>query len=128
LCGAIRYRISGALGALVFCHCAQCRKAQGVGFAANIPVPLAEFQLECGDELLAGFRSSATKTRYFCSRCSSPLYSHVDAASAVRIRAGTLDEGAPAKALGNIFVASKAPWIDIPDALPQHDRLEPERS
>tara|TARA_R110002073_G_scaffold8376_3_gene46349 strand:+ start:3686 stop:4093 length:408 start_codon:yes stop_codon:yes gene_type:complete len=127
LCGRVRYRIDGEPGPLVYCHCAQCRKAQGVAFAANTPIPVAAFHLLCGADSLAGYRASAEKTRYFCRACGSPMYSHIEGAELLRLRAGTLDPGAKLVAVAHIFATSKAGWHDITDPLPQYPGREPGR-
>ncbi len=127
LCGAIRYRITGRLGALVYCHCEQCRRAQGVGFAANLPVAIAHFRIDRGREFLAGYRSSPKKTRFFCVCCGSAIYSYLDAAESVRIRAGTLDAGDDIVPTAHIYSGSKAPWLTITDRLKRYPKREPER-
>jgi hypothetical protein len=128
LCGRVRYRITAALGALVYCHCAQCRKAQGVAFGANAPIPLSQFELVSGNEILAAFRGSSDKTRYFCANCGSAMYSYVDGAATVRIRVGTLDPGIDVVPSAHIFTASKAPWVTIQDELDQYVEREPGRA
>jgi len=128
LCGGVRYRIDDVAGPLVYCHCTQCRKAQGVGFAANVPVAEADFAVTEGSDLVAAYRSSATKLRCFCSRCGSPLFSQVDGKPVVRVRAGSLDARARVKPGAHIFTASKAPWQEITDELPRYDEREPGRA
>ena len=127
LCGAIRYRITGPLGALVYCHCAQCRKAQGVGFAANLPLALGDFEIDRGNKILTAYRSSPNKTRFFCPNCGSAIYSYLDGATTVRIRAGTLDKGADIVPSAHIYWGSRAPWLTIADGLTQHIKREPNR-
>ncbi len=127
LCGKIRYRIAAPLGPLVYCHCSECRKAQGVGYAANTPVALSSFEILSGGELLTAFRASHNKSRYFCSNCSAAIYSHLDGADTVRIRAGTLDTDTNVVPTAHIFTGSKASWVTIHDGLEQHLELEPGR-
>jgi hypothetical protein len=38
LCRAIRFQVEGDLPPLQVCHCADCRRAQGSAFAANLPL------------------------------------------------------------------------------------------
>ena len=38
LCGRVRYRVTGKLGPVGLCPCADCRKANGSAFASNAPV------------------------------------------------------------------------------------------
>lgn len=127
LCGAVRYRIDGALGAIVCCHCSMCRKAQGSAFAANAPVPASAFRIVQGEEALRAFRSSPGKERVFCGTCGSPIYSRRDGAADVRVRIGTLDTPITARPSAHIHVASKADWWEIADDLPRHAALEPGR-
>ena len=127
LCGAVRYRIDGELGAIVCCHCSMCRKAQGSAFAANAPVPAAAFRIVRGDGALRAYRSSPGKERVFCGTCGSPIYSRREGAADVRVRIGTLDTPIAARPSAHIHVASKADWWEIADALPRHPALEPDR-
>lgn len=121
LCGGVRYRIDRQPPVIQLCHCSQCRKAQGSAFAANLPVPAADFHLESGDALLQAWSSSPGKQRVFCGRCGSPLYSvNERVPGVVRVRAGTVDDGLAARPALHFHVASKASWWTIDDDLPQH--------
>ena len=127
LCGAVRYRINGAVREVWLCHCSQCRKAQGSAFAASVPTPREQFVLTLGAETLRAYRASPHKRRWFCGECGSPIYSEVDASPVLRLRAGSLDEPVTLTPAGHIFVADKAPWDCIQDDLPQHAGREPGR-
>jgi hypothetical protein len=129
LCGAVRYEIAaGALGRIVLCHCGQCRKAQGSAFAAVAPVRTADFRLLAGIGALRGYESSPGKWRSFCAHCGSPIHSRRDGLPEwVRVRVGTLDEPMAGRPVAHIHVASKAPWWEICDELPQHPEIEPGR-
>ena len=128
LCGMIRYEIRGEPGPIVLCHCAQCRKAQGSAFAANVPVRTTDFAIVAGSGSLAAYESSPGKKRHFCRDCGSPIISTRDSApDFVRVRVGTLDSSVYARPYAHIFAASKAEWYEIHDGLPQHPGLEPER-
>ena len=128
LCGAIRFEIDGELGPIVFCHCAQCRKAQGSAFAANAPVHAGDFRVVAGREALAAYESSPGKRRHFCRICGSPIMSTRDSLpEVVRVRIGTLDSRIDARPSAHIFAASKAEWYEPGDALPRHPRFEPAR-
>ena len=125
LCGAVRFSIDPAPHAVYFCHCGQCRKAQGSAFAASVPVPRAAFTLLAGGEQLRSYRATPHKARWFCSHCGSPLYSEVDGADVLRVRAGALDDARTLTAVAHIFVADRAPWYRIDDELPQYPGREP---
>jgi len=126
LCGGVRYEVEGPLAPVQLCHCAQCRKAQGSAFGANLPVASAAFRLIHGGDLLREYRASATKRRVFCGTCGSPVFSQRDDAPEVlRLRAGGLDDGADLTIGLHIQTASKAPWWPIADDLPQHPHAGP---
>jgi hypothetical protein len=128
LCGGVRYVINGELGPIVYCHCSMCRKAQGTAFAANAPVVAADWRIETGAELLSSYDTPDGKTRVFCSRCGSPLYSRKASLPGVlRLRIGTLDSEISERPSAHIFVGSKAAWDEICDGLPRYERFEPGR-
>lgn len=121
LCGAVRFEIVGDLAPIQICHCEDCRKAQGSAFAANMPVAVERLRLISGQDLLRAYESSPGKARVFCSTCGSPLFSRLAARpDVVRIRAGTLDPGAPTSVGFHFFTDSKADWWTIDDDLPRH--------
>lgn len=127
LCGAIRLRLEPAPTEVWFCHCGQCRKAQGTAFAASVPVPRAHFTLEAGQDKLRAYRASPAKARWFCADCGSPIYSEVDGADVLRIRAGVLDPEVVLSPRAHIHVAARANWYAIRDELAQHPAQEPGR-
>jgi hypothetical protein len=121
LCGAVRYKIAGALGPIVFCHCSKCRKASGSAFNAVSPVARRDFHLLSGDDAIASYESSPGVRLAFCRHCGSSLFSERDSMPDVlRLRLGTLDTPVGAKPSAHIFVASKADWDEILDDAPQY--------
>ncbi|WP_293905844.1 GFA family protein [Phenylobacterium sp.] len=127
LCGAVRYEIEGPFAPIQFCHCAQCRKAQGSAFGANVPVASADFRLVQGAESLREYRASPGKRRVFCGTCGSPLFSQRDDTPAsLRLRAGTLDDGAELMPGVHLQAASKAPWWTIDNDLPRYPGVAPD--
>jgi len=120
LCGTVQFRITGPLGPVVYCHCSQCRRANGSAFAANANVARSDFALLSGAEGITEYESSPNQFRAFCGRCGSPMYSRTIGDPAhVRIRLGTLDQDPGSRAVLHIWVSAKAPWYDITDTLPQ---------
>lgn len=128
LCGSVRFRITGRIGAVGYCHCSQCRRASGTAFAANADVRRADITFESGLDGVTEYKSSPGKFRAFCSRCGSPLYSRVVSDSGrLRVRLGTLDQDPGRRALAHVWVGSKAPWFEITDQLPQFAEGPPAR-
>ncbi len=121
MCGGVRIEISGKLGAVVYCHCSRCRKAQGTAFGANADVRTKYWTYLSGEELIREHESSPGIFRAFCSRCGSAVYSRRPdfAPDVLRIRLGILNEDPERRSLAHFFVGSKAPWYEITDDLPQ---------
>jgi hypothetical protein len=118
LCAGVRYEITGKIGPVVFCHCSQCRKANGSAFAANAPVRTRYFRITSGQELIAEYESTPGKFRAFCRVCGSPIYSRrPEVPDIVRIRLGSLDADPGRRPLAHIWVSSKAPWYEITDGI-----------
>lgn len=128
LCGQIRFEINGTIRSIVYCHCSQCRKAQGSAFATNGIAMTTDFKLSSGKDQLTGYESSPGQTKYFCRVCGSPIFSHSTAhPDQVRIRLGTLDSSITERPMAHIFATSKADWEDICGDLPQYVDYEPGR-
>jgi hypothetical protein len=120
LCGRIQYEISAPPRFMYRCYCGKCRAASGAPFAANVIVDADRFRITAGSESLAAYESSPNKFRHFCSGCGSPIYSQGEATKqVVSVRCGTLRQDPGVRLAYHAFVASKAPWIEIDDDLPQ---------
>jgi hypothetical protein len=116
LCRGIRFEITGELGLIAQCHCADCRKAQGSAFAVNTGVAREDFRFTAGEDLLRCYESTPGKHRCFCSKCGSPVYSRRDdAPDIVRPRLGLLDGAIGARPAVHGWTSDKAPWERLPD-------------
>ncbi len=124
LCGKVAYAIAGPITGINFCHCRQCRKASGTAFATNAGVARENFSVLRGQSHLTGYESSPGKRRVFCASCGSPLYSERHGGKTVYVRLGTLDDELRAIPDVHIHVASKAPWYEINDDIPQLEEEE----
>lgn len=128
LCGKVTFEILGAIGNIIFCHCSQCRKAQGSAFGANGFVKREDFNFIGGEDNLSSYESSSGKHRCFCRTCGSPILSRRDdVPEMIRIRLGTVEADIDEKPVGHIFAASKANWYEITDDLPRYEEYEPGR-
>jgi len=119
LCGAVRYRATGAPRYLCYCHCESCRRAAG---AAS--VPWATFARD-GFEFTAAapvqYRSSTHVLRGFCGTCGSSLTYRNEARPAeVDVILTSLDQPALLAPAAHVWVSDKLPWVHIGDQLPQH--------
>jgi hypothetical protein len=120
LCGEVRFEVRGSVSSMASCHCSRCRKAYGAAFGTVAVVQRKDFAYTAGEALIVSFQSSARVNRPFCQRCGSRLPIREEWDPLVGIPAGLLDDDPGTKPSSHIFVASKAPWWDITDSLPQH--------
>lgn len=120
LCGQVAYEFDGAVTRIGLCHCRMCRKASGTAYAANAPVPRADFRITAGRDLLRAYASSPGKRRWFCSNCGAPIYSEsASYPDLVRIRLGSLDQPAGRTPDYHYLLSAKADWDPTDDALPR---------
>ena len=124
LCGGIRYEVTGPLGLVVHCHCSMCRKATGAAFRSRAAVPASAFRWLAGEALVSKYESSPGETRTFCRVCGATLPTFFrDHPEQIGLPLGTLDDDPGVRPSAHVFVASKAPWFEIEDALPQFAEL-----
>jgi hypothetical protein len=121
LCGEIRWQAKGGFALASHCHCSRCRKTHGTAYASYAATPGRDFSCSGAP---ARFESSTGFFRCFCPRCGSVTPG--DAAGDVRfVPLGSLDGDPGARPRAHIFVASKASWFALSDALPRFDAYPP---
>jgi len=130
LCAGVRFRVRGRLTPIQYCHCTRCRKVTGGAFMAALATRSSNFAWTCGEDLVrtytAPVRESPPAYRtMFCGRCGSTLPLFDPERPFVVIPAGTLDGDPGVRPFRHIFVAIKAPWHEITDALPRFDHHAP---
>jgi hypothetical protein len=71
-CGAVRFRTTGTLRGIVYCHCSQCRKQSGHFFAAT-SAEASRLEID-GEDAITWYAGSPQALRGFCRiaapRCS----------------------------------------------------------
>lgn len=126
LCEAISYEITGKLGPVVNCHCSKCRRWHGAAFRTRAAVPVKNFKWLHGEEHLSYYESSEKVVKTFCSICGSTLVSfRKDYPEFLGLPLGGLEQDPGVRPTANIYVASKAPWYEITDGLPQYAEWPP---
>jgi hypothetical protein len=119
LCGDVVWEIEGPFELMSHCHCSRCRKTHGVAFTTYAAVPESGLRL-AGQESITRWESSPGFDRSFCRRCGSVVPSDpID--GRFYVPAANLDDDPGLRPLAHIFVASKAPWWEIRDGLPQFE-------
>jgi hypothetical protein len=98
-----------------------CRKLQGSAFRSRATVQSADFKFLRGAECITYYESSKGTHRGFCRICGSPIHSKFDNDPSVfGLPLGPLDDEPGVRPRMHVHVASKAPWFEITDDLPQH--------
>jgi hypothetical protein len=117
LCGAVRYRVSGALRPVVACHCSQCRRVTG-HFLAATATRLNNFHL-LNAAGLKWYESSSQARRGFCSVCGATLFWQPNGGDYISIAAGSLDDSTGLAMACHIHVADKGAYYEIEPGVPQ---------
>ncbi len=124
LCGGVQFELA-QVPLIVLCHCSICRRANGAAFDSGAAVPVADFKLRTGDDLIQTYESSPETRRAFCRVCGSRAPSKSRDGKIYFVPAGLLNDDPGVKPALHIFVGSKAPWWDITDDLPQFEEWVP---
>jgi len=101
-----------------------CRKSHGAAFGTYARATGGVHWLS-GRADVEAYESSPGFQRPFCSRCGSVVAGEPQADGSAFLPVGCLDEDPGARPLAHIFVASRAPWHEITDALPRFDAYPP---
>ncbi|MEJ6781493.1 GFA family protein [Aminobacter sp. Piv2-1] len=116
-CGAVRFRIQGAMGEPSICHCRMCQKQFGSFFGAFVGVP--KDNVEWIREEPAYFQSSVNVARGFCQRCGTPMaYKHPEG---LEISIGSFDDRSDLAPRLQINHVARLPWIEKIFETPVHD-------
>jgi hypothetical protein len=118
-CGAVRFRVEGALGDASVCHCRMCQKAAG-----NFYLPLVsvgEAKLEWTRGAPKRFQSSNFAKRGFCADCGTPLT--YEAPDGVALAIATFDDPEDVAPTIQWGTEAKLPYVDGISALPGEDTM-----
>ena len=135
LCGGVTFEITGPLLSPMNCHCSQCRKQHGAAFRSRVRVAQSDLRWLSGEHLIKYWESPRGYQRGFCSECGSPIVNRAgpnwkapatfpDGPPQLGIPLAILDNP-PIRPALHCFVASKAPWFEITDDLPQYPEYPP---
>jgi hypothetical protein len=121
-CGAIRYECDADPIIMMNCHCRDCQKASGSGYAAIVMVPKAAIQIR-GEQRyhkVIGQSGKATE-RGFCPNCGSPLtVTSARRPDALGLQAGSLDDPSTYQPILDVFTSSSQPWDKMDPKLQKH--------
>lgn len=127
LCGALRYRLDGALIDTGYCHCRLCQRASGAPVVAWCTIETGGFAWTLGNPRV--YRSSDLYQRESCAVCGTQLVFRrsVDPRY-VDITIASLDAPAELAPEYHIWRMSRLPWFETADSLPRHDDAGPDQA
>jgi hypothetical protein len=123
LCGAVRYRVDGALRDVLICHCEECRRWHG-HVSASAAARREELVLveQRGLRWIDSPRSDARARRGFCAECGSSLFWDAPGRPTISIAAGTLDGPTGVNVVAHWYVSQAGDYYELaPDGLPRHE-------
>ena len=126
-CGRVQFEAGGEINDFSHCHCSQCRRLHGAAYATFAGIARDKFRVISGESDVSTYASSDTHQRHFCSNCGSNILVELTTEPDTLYVSMSMIDGDPPHPPGyHIFVASKAPWHDITDDLPQFDGFAPD--
>ncbi len=124
LCGSVRYECSAEPIAMGNCHCRDCQRVTGSGYASGMLVPRSAVTITgnvkyyevTGD-------SGSTVGRGFCPNCGSRLFSKPPNPELMGIMAGSLDDPSYFQPTMDIYTDSAQPWDYMNPDLPKFAKI-----
>lgn len=115
LCGATRFRASGAPKWTAWCHCQSCRKHSGA--PVSVFVAYDEANLEVSKGAITKFSSSPGVLRGFCATCGSTLTCQSDRIPGeLHIHVGAFDRAAELAPSFHIYPDERLHWLHLAEA------------
>jgi hypothetical protein len=126
-CGRVHFELEGRPMVMMHCHCSRCRRARGAPHATNLAWKLDALRYTLGEEMLVVFDLPDAQFfgTTFCSHCGGFVPRRSAGRGAAIVPIGALDVDPEITAKAHQFVASKAPWFDITDGVPQFAEAAP---
>jgi hypothetical protein len=121
LCGQARYRLSAPPLGVYNCHCKDCQRQSGAAYSASMMVRRADFAVIAGETV--SYDKTADSGRivrqHACPVCHTRLFNEPQSnPDFIVVKPGTLDDSRWAVPAGNIWTASRVPWLAIDPELP----------
>lgn len=123
VCGAVRYRLKALPQAVYACHCKDCQRFSNTTHTISMVVPEDDLEVLQGE--LSVYEKPADSGRvvsmYACAVCGTKMWNKPPAPGVVIMKAGNLDDISWAEPVGNIWTASKVPWVEIDPDQPSYE-------
>ena len=125
LCGAIEYRLTDEPVTYYACHCTNCQKRSGSGFALSMWVKRAALEVTKGEPVLALTKAVDGTPRYYrdCGQCGVRLWSEPARFPELAVlRPATLDDPKQFTPVLHMWTQSALPWVGIPEGAARYER------
>lgn len=126
LCGSIRFELDAPPLFINHCHCSRCRKAAGAAFGSFLHADGRGFRWVSGETDVVMYDCARFASRAFCRICGSSVLVLEDEGAHAIVPAGCLDDDPGVRPAMHYHVASKAPWFEITDGVPEFAEYPPE--
>jgi hypothetical protein len=117
LCGGIMLSYSGLIGPANYCHCEDCRRANGSAFNIGIRVERKDLKVTATSELRRYKYVSESGNeieRCFCGRCGSPIFTlHPHKPEYAWVKAGIINDPNIVKPAYEIWARDKVEWATV---------------
>lgn len=124
MCGAVAWTYSGDLTRNLVCHCADCQRATSSPLTAFLG--MKPEQLSWTGEIVH-YESSPGTFRGFCPTCGTRLYFRSDRwPTEVHVHAAMMSNPGEYRPDAQVFMPSKAGWLDRLPSIPAHDGFQQE--
>ena len=117
LCGGITLSYSGIVGPANYCHCEDCRRANGSAFNIGVRVDLKDLQVKATTEMrrykyIGG--NGREIIRCFCGTCGSPIFTlHPAKPEFAWVKAGIINQPEVVKPTHENWIKDKVKWAAI---------------
>jgi hypothetical protein len=113
LCNAVTFEMKEEITMFYLCHCKQCQKITGSGFAANLFTHPHNIRWLTGEASLQRYDDPERDfTKVFCSKCGSGLPFTAKSGKCLIVPAGCLDRQPAMAPKANIFWSERMPWYE----------------
>lgn len=117
LCGGIHLSYTGPLGPANYCHCEDCRRANGSAFNIGVRVERKFLEVKATTEL-RGYKylsgSGKEIERCFCGKCGSPIMTlHPAKPDFAWVKAGIISDPKVVKPAYENWIKDKVDWATI---------------
>lgn len=113
LCEAVTYSVENRFEAFYFCHCEQCQKVTGSGFASNIITSPENIEWLTGFENVRVFEHPSREfSKGFCKKCGAGVPYINKSKTNLVIPAGSLIDLPTISPIANLFKGESPRWLE----------------